>query len=45
VTRLFDASELGWDFTTEEAGPGEHTVAVRVVDEFENQGVAKVVLR
>jgi hypothetical protein len=45
VTRLFDGPELDWSFTTEEAGPGEHTVAVRVVDEFENQGVAKVVVR
>jgi hypothetical protein len=45
ATRLFDGKELDWEFTTEEVKPGEHTVAVRVVDEYDNQGVAKVVVR
>ncbi len=42
---LFDSRELDFDFTAGEAGPGEHTVAVRVTDEYDNQAVAKAVIR
>jgi hypothetical protein len=45
ATGLFDGKELEYDFATGEVQPGEHTVAVRVSDEFENQGLAKVVVR
>ena len=30
VSRLFDSRQLDFDFVTDEAGPGEHTIAVRV---------------
>jgi hypothetical protein len=45
VTRLLDSRELDYDFTTEEVKPGEHTIAVRVSDEYENLTVAKVVVK
>ncbi len=45
TTRLSDSRSLDYELTLPEAGPGEHTVAVRVTDEFDNQAVAKVVVR
>jgi hypothetical protein len=43
VTRLSDAKELSYRFTTDrDAAGGEFTIAVRVTDEFDNQSVAKV---
>jgi sugar lactone lactonase YvrE len=44
VTRLSDSLELDYDLTMD-ASAGEHTVAVRVQDEFENQATDKVVVR
>ena len=44
VTRLSDALELDYELTLE-AGAGEHTVAVRVEDDYGNVGVEKVVVR
>jgi hypothetical protein len=45
VTRLFDSRELDYDFLTGDVKPGEHTVAVRVWDEFDNEAAAKAVVR
>lgn len=44
VTKLSDSPELDYALALD-AGPGEHTIAVRAVDEFENLGVEKVVVR
>ena len=43
VTRLSDSLELDYDLTLD-ASPGEHTLAVRVQDEFDNQAAEKVVV-
>lgn len=44
TTRLSDSPRLSYELTLE-AAPGEHTLAVRVTDEFDNQAVEKVVVR
>ncbi len=44
-TRLFDAKELSFDFETAPVEGGEHTVAVRIYDRFENVATDKVVVR
>ena len=44
VTRLSDAPELDYELSLD-AGPGEHTVAVRVEDDYGNQAVEKTVVR
>jgi len=44
-TRLLDSRELSFDFVTGSVEGGEHTVAVRVYDRFENLAAAKVVVR
>jgi hypothetical protein len=44
VTRLNDSKEEDYRVTVDRTG-GETTVAVRVADEFENQSVAKVVVK
>ena len=43
VTRLSDSLQLDYDLTLD-ASPGEHTLAVRVQDDFDNQAAAKVVV-
>jgi len=43
-TKLSDSLELDYDLTMD-AAAGEHTVAVRVQDEFENTATDKVVVR
>ena len=45
ATRLFDARELSFDFATPPVETGEHTVAVRVYDRFDNVATGKVVVR
>ena len=40
--RLSDAARESYDFTLPALPPGEHTVAVRVYDHFENAATAKV---
>ncbi len=45
ASRLFDSKQLSFDFETEDAEPGEHTVAVRVHDGHDNLATAKVVVR
>ncbi len=44
VTHLSDSLELDYDLTIG-AGAGEHTIAVRVADEYDNQATDKVVVR
>jgi hypothetical protein len=44
VTKLSDSPELDYALNLD-AAPGEHTIAVRAVDEFDNLGVEKVVVR
>jgi hypothetical protein len=45
VTKLSDSRELDYALTLTDVTPGEHTIAVRVQDEFENQAAEKVVVR
>ena len=44
VTRLSDGPELDYELSLD-AGPGEHTIAVRVQDECDNLATDKVVVR
>ena len=44
MSRLSDALELDYELTLD-AAAGEHTVAVRVEDDYGNVGVEKVVVR
>lgn len=44
VTKLSDSPELDYTLSLD-AAPGEHTVAVRALDDFDNLGVEKVVVR
>ncbi len=44
VTRLSDAPQLDYDFPVA-AGPGEHTLAVRVQDDYDNIATAKSVVK
>jgi hypothetical protein len=45
LTRLADSTELDYSVAIEKPLTGEHTIAVRVADEYENQRVEKVVVR
>jgi hypothetical protein len=44
TTRLTDSTSLDYRVAVDR-GAGETTIAVRVVDEFDNQAVAKTVVR
>jgi hypothetical protein len=44
VTRLSDSPELDYVLTLD-AGPGEHTIAVRVQDEYDNLAAEKAVVK
>jgi sugar lactone lactonase YvrE len=44
VTRLSDSLDLDYDLTID-AAPGEHTIAVRVADEYDNLATDKVVVQ
>jgi hypothetical protein len=44
VTRLTDSRQLDFAVEISDPGPSEHTVAVRVSDQFDNQRVASVVV-
>jgi sugar lactone lactonase YvrE len=44
VTKLSDSLELDYDLALD-ASAGEHTIAVRVTDDYENQAADKVVVR
>ncbi len=43
--RLSDSPEESYDFVVQDLTPGEHTVAVRVFDRFENNTAAKVTVQ
>lgn len=45
VTKLSDSPELTYELNLDGVTAGEHTIAVRVQDEFENQATDKVVTR
>ena len=45
VTGLSDSHELAYDLTLDHIAPGEHTLAVRVEDDYDNQSTDKVVVR
>ena len=44
VTRLTDSKEEDYRLTLDRAA-GENTIAVRVADEYDNQAVAKTVVK
>jgi hypothetical protein len=44
VTKLSDSTELDYEVSID-AGPGEHTVAVRVLDEYDNLATDKAVVQ
>jgi hypothetical protein len=44
ATRLSDSQDLDYELNLD-AGPGEHTIAVRVEDDYANQAVEKTVAR
>ena len=44
-SRLFDSKEASFDFLTADVTAGEHTVAVRVYDEYDNLATSKTVVR
>jgi hypothetical protein len=45
TTKVSDSSEHDYVLALERLSPGEHTIAVRVSDDFDNQSVAKTVTR
>ncbi len=45
VTRLSDAQELDYKLTVDHPKNGEYTIAVKVVDEYDNQSVDKTVVK
>jgi hypothetical protein len=45
VTGLSDSHELAYDLTVDHIVSGEHTLAVRVEDDYDNQAVDKMVVR
>ena len=45
VTGLSDSHDLRYDLKLEHVAPGEHTVAIRVEDDYDNQSVEKIVVR
>ena len=44
VTQLSDSPDLDYELTLD-ASPGEHTIAVRVADDYDNQATEKAVVR
>jgi sugar lactone lactonase YvrE len=45
VTKLSDSKELDYNLMLPDASAGEHTIAVRVTDDFDNQSAEKAVVR
>ena len=45
ATGLSDSQNLSYDLTLDHVAPGEHTLAVRVEDDYDNQSVEKVVVQ
>ena len=44
VTRLSDSMDLDYELTLD-AAPGEHTIAVRVYDDYDNLAIGKTVVK
>ena len=45
VSKLTDSKELDYNLLLQNLPKGEHTIALRVSDDFDNQAVEKVVVR
>ena len=45
VTKLSDSPDLTYDLTLDNVAPGEHTLAVRVEDDYDNQSTDKALVR
>jgi sugar lactone lactonase YvrE len=45
TTKLSDSKDLDYDLTLDNIAAGEHTIAVRVQDEYDNQSADKTVVR
>ena len=45
TTKLSDSRELDYELTLDNVPAGEHTIAVRVQDEYDNQSADKIVVR
>ena len=45
VTKLSDSLDLSYELTLDKLSPGEHTLAVRVEDDYDNQAADKAVVR
>ena len=45
TTKLSDSRELDYELTLDNISAGEHTIAVRVQDEYDNQSADKIVVR
>ena len=45
TSKLSDSHELDYDLTLDNIPSGEHTIAVRVQDEYDNQAADKVIVR
>ena len=45
VSKLSDSLDLTYDLTLDHVSPGEHTLAVRVEDDYDNQSADKAVVR
>jgi hypothetical protein len=45
TTGLSDSHELSYDLTLDHVAPGEHTLAVRVEDDYDNPVVEKVIVK
>jgi sugar lactone lactonase YvrE len=45
VTKLSDSPDLTYDLALDNLAPGEHTLAVRVEDDYDNQSTDKAVVR
>ena len=44
VTKLSDSQTLDYSLTLRDLKPGEHTIAVRATDDFDNVAVEKLIL-
>jgi hypothetical protein len=42
---LSDSTEEDYDLTISNVASGEHTIAVRVVDDYDNEGIGKAVVQ
>jgi hypothetical protein len=45
INKLSDAKQLDYNLTLRKIAKGEHTVAIRVTDDFDNQAVEKTVVK